>query len=209
MEDDVSLNKAICEILESLENCKVDRFYDGIDAYDNIVNQYDLFIIDVNTPSLTGLELLEYIKERDINTPTIVISSNNDINTISKAYEIGCNDYLKKPFHLRELQYKIQHYKANLSKVKISTNFSYDRNTKKLFKNNNEIHITKKERLLLNLLVQNINKITTLQEIEEFVYDDTTTSSDTIRAVVSRLRKIIGKDTIVNVAGQGYELKND
>ena len=107
LEDDYSLNEAIKEILE-LEKHTVDNFYDGEIAFDNILNNnYDLYILDINVPNIDGLEVLEKIKSISLILNVIIISANINIDLIKKAYLLGCDDYLKKPFDLEELALKI------------------------------------------------------------------------------------------------------
>src|SRR5665648_514899 len=83
---------------------EVTAFEDGKEAYDTIlVNSYDLFIFDINTPGMDGLSLLDVLQKEKIYVPTVFISAMTEIEQISKAYALGCYDYLKKPFHLKEL----------------------------------------------------------------------------------------------------------
>ena len=109
LEDDYSLNESIKEIIE-LENHTIDNFYDGEVAFNNFSNDYDLFILDINVPNIKGLELLKIIKNTNFRTKVIIISANININLIKEAYDLGCDDYLKKPFDLEELVLKINRY---------------------------------------------------------------------------------------------------
>ena len=81
LEDDYSLNETIKEMLE-LNYHKIDSFYDGEIAYNNIAYNYDLYILDINTPSLDGIELLKSIKKFNSQTKVIMISANININKI-------------------------------------------------------------------------------------------------------------------------------
>ncbi|MDY0117690.1 MAG: response regulator, partial [Sulfurimonadaceae bacterium] len=106
LEDDVMLNESICEYLESL-NHKVDGYFDGKMVYEALQsNLYDLCILDINVPNVDGITLLEKLHEQKVFIPTIYISALVDIEDISRAYALGCYDYLKKPFHLKELALK-------------------------------------------------------------------------------------------------------
>lgn len=109
LEDDYSLNEAITEIIE-LESYIVDCFYDGEIAFNSISNEYDLYILDINIPNINGLDILEKIKEININSKVIIISANINIELIKEAYLLGCDDYLKKPFDTEELILKINRY---------------------------------------------------------------------------------------------------
>ena len=103
LEDELMLQSAIVEYLTDT-GYKVDAFEDGQEAFNSsLENSYDLFIFDINTPTVDGLTLLENLQKEKIFVPTIFISAITEIEQISKAYELGCYDYLKKPFHLKEL----------------------------------------------------------------------------------------------------------
>ena len=109
LEDDTILSEIITEHL-SEEGYIVVSVYDGEEAYDKIVSaRYDLLLFDVNVPSINGFELLKLLKEQQINIPTIFITSLNSGNDLKKGFEIGCDDYLKKPFELVELDVRINH----------------------------------------------------------------------------------------------------
>ena len=103
LEDDIILNEIIEEFLLSL-NHNVTSLFDGEEALELIYdNKYDLLLLDVNVPNITGFELLKSIKENEINIPTIFITSLNTNDDMKKGFKIGCDDYLKKPFDLSEL----------------------------------------------------------------------------------------------------------
>lgn len=117
LEDDFSLNESIKDMLES-ENFIVDSFYDGKVALDNISGDYELFILDIFVPNLNGILLLEKIKKINKNSIVFIMSANIDIDTIKGAYLKGCDDYIKKPFNIQELLFKL----ANLRRIVIFSN---------------------------------------------------------------------------------------
>jgi DNA-binding response OmpR family regulator len=107
LEDDHLLNEAITKYIETTGHI-VTNFRDGDKAFISIKNNsYDMLILDINVPGLDGFELLEAIHELKIQIPTIYISALADIEDISRAFVLGCHDYLKKPFHLKELTIRI------------------------------------------------------------------------------------------------------
>jgi DNA-binding response OmpR family regulator len=133
LEDDYSLNEAIKEILE-LENHIVDNFYDGEIAFDNILNNnYDLYILDVNVPNIDGLEVLEKIKSISLNLNVIIISANINIDLIKKAYLLGCDDYLKKPFDLEELILMLARYEKKNKYISLTTEIHFNTFNKELY----------------------------------------------------------------------------
>ena len=106
LEDELMLNNAICEYLKSIGHV-VESFCDGQEVLDKINSSYDLLILDINVPSVDGFGILEILNSQKIYIPTIFISALIDIEDISKAYKLGCREYIKKPFHLGELGIKI------------------------------------------------------------------------------------------------------
>lgn len=130
LEDEVMLNESIQEFLEELGHT-IDTFFDGLDAYEAIKkNAYDLLILDINVPNMDGLTFLERIHELKIHVPTIYISALVDIEDISRAYNLGCYDYLKKPFHLKELALRLDRIVLSTEvprvQLRLSKNYSYN-----------------------------------------------------------------------------------
>ena len=201
LEDDKQLNIAIVNYFELLDY-QTKSFFNGEDAINNINKSYDLFLIDINVPRIDGLSVLKYIKQVNPNAIVFMISSLIDLQYIKQAYDLGCDDYIKKPFFIEELELKISTVFQN---IYLDENMYYDRKNKKLFKDNESIKLTKKETLLLNLFLCNINKVVSKEEIIEFLYDEAITDG-AIRILINRLRKIIGSNIIKTILGIGYEL---
>ena len=207
LEDDYSLNEAIKEILE-IEKHVVYNFYDGEVAFDNIVNNnYDLYILDINVPNISGLDVLEKIKSISLNSNVIIISANVNIGLIKEAYILGCDDYLKKPFDLEELVLKIKRYGRNPNNINLTPNISFSILEKELYLNTEKIELTKNERNLLYLLIKNMGNTISYSQIEDFVYDGKSKSSDAIRSLIKRLRKKLTEDLILNSLDEGYYIK--
>jgi len=206
------LQGAIAEYLEET-NYMVDVFEDGEEAYRNILdNSYDLFIFDINTPSMDGLTLLEKLQKNKIFVPTIFISAITQIEQISKAYELGCYDYLKKPFHLKELTLHIERLlkTANLQPkffFRISKVYSYNREKRRLLFDGVEQLLTPKQSQIMNLFVSNIDKTVSFEMLQYDVWHDIPVDHATIRAEVHRLKKILKENLIESVKGIGYRLK--
>lgn len=206
LEDDYSLNESIKEMLEA-ENFIVDSFYDGNIAYDNIVDNYVLYIFDVNVPNVDGIYLLEHIKTINPNAKVLIISANINIDKIKEAYIKGCDDYIKKPFDIQELFLKIDKYTQKSQQIYLDKELFFDLKNKKLFYENLEISLTKNEKNLLFLLIENKGTNISYSQIEDFVYDRVSKSSDAIRSLVKRVRKKLPKDMILNSLEEGYFIK--
>ena len=194
LEDDIALNKSIYDALV-YSGYSVDTFFDGNDVIDNLSSIYDLYIMDINVPNISGLELLNLIHNQNNQSKIIMISANTDINIIENAYNLGCIDYLKKPFHLEELRIKIDMLFSNSNSLLEELTLKPDSN------------LSKKEKRFLTLLLNNKNSVTTYQMIDEFVYEDKTMTNDGIRALVKRLRGKLEDDIIKNLPEEGYTIK--
>ena len=206
LEDDYSLNESIKEIIE-LENHTIDNFYDGEVAFNNFSNDYDLFILDINVPNIKGLELLKIIKNTNFRTKVIIISANININLIKEAYDLGCDDYLKKPFDLEELVLKINRYEQKSKLLYLDKNIIFNLSRKELTINNKNIELTRNEKNLLYLLANNLGAKINYDQIENFVYEGEVKTSDAIRSLMKRLRKKLPKDLILNSLDEGYYIK--
>lgn len=203
LEDDYALHVAVKETIE-LESHDVDSFYDGISAYDAINSNYKLFILDINVPNLNGIEVLARIKQINPKANVIMISANVDIDMLKIAYQNGCDDYIKKPFDIDELMLKISRLDINKN-YKISDEYTYILDTKKLMFNGEEKHLTKKENNLLHLLISNENIIVTKEQISNYVYDGEIPLDASLRSLVRRVRTKLPQDCIETISGLGYK----
>ncbi|QKF58441.1 response regulator transcription factor [Aliarcobacter lanthieri] len=206
LEDDFALNESIKDMLET-EDFDVDSFYDGKVALENIINGYDLFILDIFVPNLNGILLLEKIKKVNPESIVIIMSANIDISTIKDAYLKGCDDYIKKPFNIQELLFKLTKFKKDSDIFKFDEDIIFDKKFKKLLCKNKEIKLTKNEKNFLLLLINNCGKTVDYSLIENFVYDGECTSLDAIRSLIKRLRKKLPKELIFNNTDEGYFIK--
>lgn len=195
LEDDIPLNNAICKILK-LDAHSVSSFYDGQYLLDTVKSfNYDVYILDINVPHVNGLELLSLIYQYNNASKIIMISSNIDVASIKKAYNSGCCDYLKKPFHLEELQLKINQFVKKDELLLQQTQLKPDET------------LTKKERTLLLLLLEHRGHTVTYNKIENTVYKDKIMSTDSLRTLVKRLRKKLQHNFIETKIDEGYIIK--
>lgn len=197
-------------ILEALEQKKyhVTLFNDGKKALASIDNGYDCFILDINVPGLDGISLLKEIRSMDAQTPAIIISANIELDTIQDAYHKGCDEYLKKPFYMYELEMKIEKLcKPKVKTLKLAGGYTYNMENETLLDSNlEEVKLAKKEILLLNLFAKNLGKNITFERIEQYVWEGELTTTENIRALIKRLRKKLPEETIENQGGIGYRL---
>ncbi len=209
LEDNERLLNVIKNALEK-ENYKVDTFTDGDDALEALKNGYNCFILDINVPNIDGISLLELIRLNHKKTPAIIISSNHDFEKIQKSYDLGCDDYVKKPFYILELVQKVKKLCVVQKKfLEFDDTFKYDFINHVLYKNNEEIELTKKEILFLELFSKNLHHVAVYDEIIEYVWEGEESNLTNIRAMIKRLRKKIPSESIVIVKGLGYSLNKD
>ncbi|XOB62274.1 response regulator transcription factor [Campylobacterota bacterium DY0563] len=213
LEDDFSLNRLISKALED-RGFFVTSVDDGYDAMTQVLNnKYDLYILDINVPGFSGHEVLQQIRKVQDNLPVIIVSAQLDIDNISKAYDLGCNDYLKKPFELEELMLHIKyHIKTILNSdvdkdvIDLGSGFSFDLKDQALYKHNHEIVLTQKEKLLLTLFINNLDKTVTSEMIHEYVWDNKEMEAVSMRSMIHKLQKKLKSGMIVNIRGVGYKL---
>jgi len=214
LEDDLILNEIIEEHLTS-KNYKVISTFSGDEAEDIIYSQtFDLMLLDANVPNISGFELLEDLRKNGIKTPAMFITSANMVEDIERGFKSGCDDYIKKPFELRELDLRIENIKRlhNIStsnNLEISENVFLDKESLIINKDGRKIHIAQKESEVLEYLVKNKNKSISIDElsINVWAYEEAPIAS-TIRTYIKNLRKILGEDSIINIRGVGYRFNN-
>ena len=211
VEDDIMLNEMITEYLASTGHA-ITSAKSGNESL-KILNEqkFDLLILDINLPDIDGFTILENMHEQKRMIPTIYISALIDIEEISRAFDLGCYDYLKKPFHLKELTLRIN----KLLKTRIvpqrhkrlSKHYSFDAETMTLLFNN-EPHILPKRQLqIIELLAQNRSLVVNYDMFRNYVWNDDYIDNATIRAEVNRVKTVLKEDFIKNIKGSGYMIE--
>lgn len=208
LEDEQMLSEAINEYLLSSGH-RVVSCYDGADALETLQKEtFDLVILDINVPGIDGLELLEQLHALKIRPPAIYISALVDIEGISRAYDLGCYDYLKKPFHLKELSLRIDKVMQNCTTpqnhLRLSKSYGYDASTSTLMCDNVTQPLSKRQLQIIDLLARNRGRVVDFDQFRNYVWDEEYVDNATIRAEVSRLKKSLKEDFIQNIRALGY-----
>ena len=210
LEDDLILSEVIVEHLE-YHDYKVTPIYNGIEAENLLFEEkFDLLLLDVNVPLLNGFELLKSLRDSGNETPAIFITSMNTPKDVLEGFELGANDYLKKPFEMIELKARIdnikRHFKIDDKRmIEISKNISYDFSKYILHLENREERLSKKEGEFLSYFLHNRTKVISTDELMVNVWSyDTAPSSATIRTYIKNLRRLLGEETITTIRGVGY-----
>ncbi|MDO9305152.1 MAG: response regulator transcription factor [Sulfuricurvum sp.] len=208
LEDEQMLSEAISEYLVALGHL-VMTCYDGSEALVCVQGEnFDLLILDINVPGIDGLDLLEQLHVLKIRPPAIYISALADIEGISRAYDLGCYDYLKKPFHLKELSLRIDKVMQNClipqSHTRLSKSYAYDASTSTLLCDNVTHPLSKRQLQIIDLLARNRGRVVDFDQFRTYIWDDEYVDNATIRAEVSRLNKSLKEDFIQNIRALGY-----
>jgi DNA-binding response OmpR family regulator len=217
IEDEQKVAAFICKGLEE-QGYTVKTAGDGVSAQKLIQQeQFDLLIMDVMLPDTNGIELCRRIRQTDGNTPILMLTALNQVHDKVSGLKAGADDYLVKPFHFSELLARIealQRRSKNIEDVHllIFDDLKLDTWSKTAERDGKKITLTAKEYTLLELFMQNPNKILSREYIAEKVWEiGFDTGTNFIDVYVNYLRKKIEKDfkskLIHTVIGMGYILK--
>ena len=217
IEDDTDLQKLISEYLYDYNFC-CEIFSHPIDAlqeYTRNYNQYSLVVLDLGLPQMDGFDLFKSLKKIK-NIPIIISTARDDIGNKIYGFELGADDYLSKPYEPRELILRIEAIlKRNYNTEKIKINeLLIDIEKEQVFLKNQEIEFTKIEMEIFLLLIKNINKIISRENIAKLTSLKDDTKNRTIDTHISNIRFKIDDDSkepiyIKSVWGIGYKFIND
>ncbi len=207
LEDEHLLNNNIKEYLE-LKGMSVESYTDGEELLKNSSLDVDIAILDIEVPGATGFEVIEWIKRVDENIPTIFMTAYTDIVSIEKAYNLGCSDYLKKPFDLIELYLRVQQLLDIHSyvKIKLTENIVFDMEYEQLYDLNEMVKLTKIQRKILKSLIKYKNSIVPYELLRSEVWEDDFVKVNTIASHVKEIRKYLPSKMIESVRAEGYRL---
>lgn len=211
LEDDIMLNKAIKHYLENTGH-KVVSATDGNNCLEILkAEKFDLLVFDINVPHIDGISILEDLHSQKRMVPTIFISALIDIEDITRAFDIGCHDYLKKPFHLKELTLRIDRIlKTRIvpqEHKRLSKSYSYDSKNMILYFANEPHILPKRQIQIIDLLAANRSLVCNYDMFRDYVYNDDFIDNATIRAEVNRVKKVLKEDFIINIRGIGYMIE--
>ncbi len=212
LEDDANLNETVTEFLEEL-GYDVICVYDGHEAQEKLYeSKYDLLLLDVNTPGINGFELLKEARAGSVVAPAIFITSLDSVDDLEKGFESGCDDYIRKPFALKELKIRVEtllkrdFFHEARERISISPTIAYDTKNNELIIDEKIVSLGNKESKLLKLFMKNDGEVIEHERIYKHLWDYDEEPSDTaLRTYVKNLRKIVGKEKIVSIKKQGYK----
>ena len=219
VEDSQQLNKALSTILKR-NSFVVDSAYDGEEALIFIEQyQYDIIVLDVMMPKLSGFEVLKVIREKKIETPVIMLTAKSTVEDKINGLDLGADDYLAKPFNTEELLARIRallRRKPSYKKEDVLTfgDLSLDVNTATLSSGDKKVSLMNKELQIMILLMNKQGSIVSLDAISRSAWDiDSYSTSENVWVFVSYLRKKINQVSstvkIKSIRYQGYYLEQE
>ncbi len=212
LEDEVVLAISVQEFLEDL-GYEVVYKTNSQDAFDTIYNNaFDLLLLDVKVGGeQNGFELLSLLRQYNIATPAIFITSLNDIENLTQGYACGCCDYIRKPFDLAELKLRVEQviklhcFSSSKDIIELAFNYKFDTKNMQLTLDKTVISLSKTETKLLELLIKQRGSVVTYEMFWEEVWGEWIEPTN-IRVQVGNLRKKLKYDFIKNIRGVGYKI---
>jgi len=216
LEDDANLNETITEFLEE-EGYTVESTYDGYEAQDRLYEtKYDLLLLDVNTPGIDGFTLLKEARDNGVVAPSIFITSLDGVDDLEKGFDSGCDDYIRKPFVLKELHIRIEtllrreFFHKSVELISLGEGIEYNTKSNELLVNGVPETLGNKESALFKLFMKQPNEVLSHDRIYKELWDYDEDPSDTaLRTYIKNIRKIIGKERIVSIKKQGYKFTSE
>jgi len=209
LEDDSFIAEEI-KIYFEMKDHQVEIFANGEELLNSSnIFTTDIFILDINTPVKNGIETLKEIRDLDIDTPAVFLTSMSDIDYIRLGFDAGCSDYIRKPFHFEELEIRINKilFSDNSSKIQIGKEQFFDLSRRELIDCGKIIELSENEKNLLFFLIKNISHILNSSIIIDYIWQDKIVSDNTLRTLIKKLRSKISYDFIKNIRGSGYKIE--
>ncbi len=174
-------------------------------------NKPDIILSDIHMPIIDGIEFIKKVRQTDKITPVIMITAHTDKKYLLEAVELHMEKYLIKPINTKTLFNVLEKCINSLdikyvSKLECNKDYSYDYDNKKLIYKNKQILLNKKEIALIELLVNNQNRVVKYEEIQDKVWQNSVMTDGALRSVILHLRKKLPTNIIDNLSGIGYKL---
>ncbi len=203
LEDDRSLGETIKEMLED-EGYRVDWAKDGEEAAEfSYENSYDLYIFDINVPEIDGFELLEGLRAADDETPAIYISAMVDLKALSRGFDAGADDYIKKPFFPEELLIRINAKLFSKKSLLKCRDIEFDPEKRVVKKGGKIISLGEVQLALLELFLTHRGQVVDKGALMDCLEHP---SSSALRVAINKLKDRTGLK-LLNVRGVGYALE--
>lgn len=214
IEDEASIKENVKKTLELF----CDNVYDE-ECIENAKktlekNRIDIIISDINLPDISGIDFIKQLRMIDKTIPVIILSAYTDKNYLLEATKLKLVDYLTKPIDFKSLNSALNKCVDEILDnsryiISFKNNIQYNVLHKKLIDSSNdkEIALTSKELTLLDLLIKNSNRVLSIDELKTSIWEDEFEATDSaLKNLLNKLRKKIGKESIINISSVGYRL---
>jgi two-component system, OmpR family, copper resistance phosphate regulon response regulator CusR len=216
------------KIADALKMGLTENGYDVETAYDGNIGwklfeqySFDLIILDINLPGITGYELCKRIRSRNAQVPVIMLTALNSLNDKIEGYDAGADDYIIKPFEFKELLMKMRvllkrssHQNVPVGTILKAGDLEMNLDNKEVKRDDTVINLTAKEFQLLEYLMRNKNRVVSRSDIAINVWDiDFDTNTNVIDVYINYVRNKVDKKfdrkLIYTQVGMGYILKDN
>jgi len=202
LEDDPNLAKTLIKYLK-FNNYEVDWAKDGEEAVELSYNhRYLLYLFDINVPLLNGVDLLKLLRDAEDFTPTIIISAQIDIESVTKGFMAGADDYLKKPFDPEELLLRIKVKTASLQESITIQGYELNLQSSAIFYQNEPLILSAVQKSLFIALLTNSPNPVTYDELMNLLDRP---SENALRVNIAKLKKSLNLE-IKSIRGVGYQI---
>ena len=216
-------DKSICEILEfnlKNEGFDIDTAYSAEEALKKLSNQYTLILLDVMMSGMSGYKMAEKLRTEGNHTPIIFLTAKDTENDMLTGFSVGGDDYISKPFSIKEVIARIKavikrlennNIKNNTNRKLIFDDFVIDLEAKQLTIKGEKISLTKTEFEILTFLAENNDRVFSREEIIDSVWDESTfITTRTVDVHITRLRKKLDSYAtfVINHPGYGYKFNH-
>ena len=202
LEDDPNLAKTLIKYLK-FNNYEVDWAKDGEEAVElSYDNNYHLYLFDINVPLLNGIDLLKSLRDAEDFTPTIIISALVDIESVTKGFMAGADDYLKKPFDPEELLLRIKVKTASLQESITFKEYELHLQSSEIFRKGEPLFLGSVQKGIFSTLIKNQPNPVTYDELMNLLDKP---SENALRVNIAKLKKALNIE-IKSIRGVGYKI---
>ncbi len=214
VEDDELIGEGLRQGLISYQYT-VDWVKNGMAAWSAIQHEhFDLIILDINLPKLSGEEVLKNIRSKNIAIPVIILTSLNTTESLVRNFDIGADDYITKPFNLEALCARIRAIRrrfnniGNTNTILKTGDISLDPATRVVCKGEKMVELSRREFVLLQILMENVGKVVQREQATQSMYGwGYDIDSNALEVHIHNLRKKLKLKNLITVRGVGYMLK--
>ena len=214
VEDEESIRRGLCDVL-SFRGFDVESAADGVKALELVQEQtFELMLLDVMLPELDGFSVCERLRKQGHQLPIVMLTAKGSEDDILRGFELGADDYVTKPFSVRELLARVQALRKRAGKVQaerfMAGPFAVEPARSVASREGEEVELSGREVRILRLLAQDAGHIVSRRRLLREAWDMNNAEHVETRTVdmhIAKLRKKLGEDGLIEtVRGQGYRL---